>query len=126
MTMQKKNNSTETPLQRLRHEKRKLKALYEEDEKRLSEDWQYLTDNIGQLTFNSIVKGAKDSFFPSLLKSNKTPTPFDKEGGGYTLLNILSSSLPLIWEFAQPVLFKYAIRKIKSMFTSKKEDKKKK
>lgn len=124
--MTKKNNNLETPLQRLRLEKRKLKSLYEEDERKLSEDWQYLTDNIGVLVFNSVVKGVKDTVFPSLLKTNKPTSPLGKLEGGFAFLNILNSSLPLIWDIAQPILFKFAIKKIKSLFKSKRNEKEKK
>lgn len=111
------NKSEPTPIQRLRQEKRRLRELYTQDEKRLAEDWEYLTDNIGYLAFNSVVKGAKDSFLPSLLAPRK-----DTSGKGGAL-NILMQSMPLIWEIAQPMLVGYLVKRVKNMFSSKKKRK---
>lgn len=115
-----KNKNELTPLQSLRQEKRRLKALYEEDEKRLSEDWTYLTNNIGHLAFSSIVKSTKSSLLPSLLKTTRKSSD---EAGSNNLLNILSLSLPVVWEIAQPILVGFMIKKVKSLFTSKKKKK---
>lgn len=118
-----KNNDVNglTPIQKLRLEKKKLKDLYTEDERRLSEDWDYLTNNIGTLTLNSLFQNAKHSLGSGISPFAKSSSTEEK--GGYNILNILSSSLPLIWEIAQPILFSYMIKKIKSLFTSKKKKK---
>ena len=114
-----KNKKQQTPLQRLRQEKRRLKAMYTEDEKRLAEDWEYLTDNIGSLAFNSIVK---DAFFPALLKTGGESSG---KSGVHGILNTLTASMPLIWEIVQPMLMGYLIKKIKNIFSSKKKRKEK-
>lgn len=117
------NKNELSPIERLRLEKRELKVLYLKDEQNLSEDWEYLTHNFSSLALHSLVGGVTSAFS----KSNE-----DGESGGFInnlvrgestsmVFSSLTAIAPLVWGIAQPLLLKYAIKKIKGIFSSKKK-----
>ena len=116
----KKNNLS--PIQKIQQEKKDLKRLYEADGERLSENWDYLTNNIGTLTLNTLFKSTKN---PSG-KPESSSSSLASKIGGHPILSSLSLVLPIVWEIAQPMLFSYMIKKVKSLFSSKKKETKKK
>ncbi|NDV77654.1 hypothetical protein [Dysgonomonas sp. 511] len=118
-----KNNQT-SPLDELRLEKEIVKRQCEESEDRLAEHWDYLTDNAGSLIFNGLLggifgkrggrassSGQEKRVSSSGIMSNIAPGIFSG----------LSSFAPVVWDIVQPMLWGYAIKKVKSIFSSKKK-----
>lgn len=120
-----------SPLDELRQEKEIVKREVAESEDRLAEHWAYLSDNAPSLLFNSAINGIAGWFgFGHKAEPKRLQESDDAEGASGILANLqgvfgnLSAYFPLVWEIAQPMLLRYAVNKIKSLFTRKKKKKK--
>lgn len=119
-----------SPLDELRQEKEIARREVADSEDRLAEHWAYLSDNAPSLLFNSAVNGIAGWFgFGHKADPKRLNEPDDAEGTSGILGNLqgvfgnLSAYLPLVWEIAQPMLLRYAVKKFKSLFTRKKKKK---
>lgn len=121
------NNNKLTPIEQLKEDKRKLKIMYQQDADRLQANWDYMTDHIGIFFFNTALTSAKNIISSKKSKEQeKTPFAFlniFKSTSGTSALNMLSASLPVLWEIAQPMLIGLLVRRVKKIFTSKKKKK---
>ena len=112
-----------TPLQELRQEREIARREVAESEQRLAGHWNYLNDNIGTLVFSSVVNtslrklGLKHSKHEVAQTSEKAHSP----GIFQSVLGGVAAVSPLIWELVQPFLMKFAMNKIKSIFSRKKK-----
>lgn len=124
------------PLDELREEKEILKRECSEREDHLAEYWAFINDNAGILIMDGIIDTVKQKLglAPSRSSSVKNhpdqqlPAETDESndtGFMHTIKSGLQMTYPLIWEIAQPMLWDFALKKIKSIFTRKKKDKKK-
>jgi len=125
-----------TPLEELRREKEILKTECAEREDRLGEYWAYINDNAGSLILDGIIDTVKGKLgltpskksLPKYYSDESIPGFADTSGGtGFmnTIKNGLQMTYPLIWEIAQPMLWEFALKKVKSIFSRKKKKKKK-
>lgn len=105
-----------TPIEELRQEKRHLKRAYEADEERLLRNWNYLTNNTVTVLFNTAFNGAKGM----VNMTKEVAKPFAPAFKHLGVFSILSSSIPIIWSIAQPILLSFAVKKVKQMFGLKK------
>lgn len=112
-----------TPLEELRQEKAIARRECAESEERLGEHWTYLSDNAGPLLFHSAVNTVLRQFgFGPKEKSKFKDT--DSDGVAHSgLLGTLMAYYPVVWEIVQPMLLRFVIRKIKSIFSGKKRKK---
>lgn len=121
-----------SPLDELRQEKEIVKRECIESEDRLLDQWSYLSDNAGSLIFNGLV----NSIVGKLGFSNRIGGSQAKEkdeeqqdssplGIFHNVVNGVSAYYPLIWEIVQPMLWRYAMKKVKSIFSGKKKKKRK-
>lgn len=118
-------NKELTPLQQLRQNKREIKKQFKEDEERIASNWKYLTHNTGSVFFNTIFAGSK-RLLESKGGEERIQTPFGSIGSSFSsIASGLASSLPMVWEFVQPMLIGFVVKKIKGLFTSKKKKRKK-
>lgn len=115
-----------SPLEELRQEKVIVKRECEEIENRLAGQWAYLSDNAVPLVLDSIVSGIMQKLgfgghhrVESQKKDNSSSVGFANG-----ILGNLSAYTPLLWDLIQPMLWKFAVNKIKSIFTGKKKKKK--
>lgn len=107
-----------TPLELFRQEKEKVRRECAEKEGRLAEHWAYLSDHAGSLIFQSAIDGILHHFgFGSKRKSKEDSG--DTTNNGF--LTALTTYYPVIWEFLQPVLIRFVIKKIKSIFSRRKK-----
>lgn len=114
-----------SPLEQLRQEKEILRQECADGEARLSEHWTYISHNAGSLAFNSIVNTvARKLGFGGFKDDSQDQETTASTGFAQSAFNGLLAYYPLIWEFVQPMLIRFAIRKFKSLFTRKKKKKK--
>lgn len=110
-----------TPLQILRQEKEIAKRECTESEARLAGHWSYLSENATSLVFQSAIDAVLHKFgFGHRSRSGEDSS---SEGGQRGLLSGLAAYYPMIWEIAQPLLLRFAMKKIKSLFSRKKKKK---
>lgn len=114
-----------TALEILRAEKWELKKKYLADEERLVQNWDYLSNNVGTIFFNTMISSAKSVMGLSDNKSKESiPTPFGPSSPWQSAFSGLTASLPMLWDIAQPILINFVVKKIKGLFSSKKRRKK--
>lgn len=108
-----------TPLEELRQEKELVRLECKEGEERLSEHWAYLSDNAGSLIFQSTINSVLSVFgFGGSSKSKKRQEETSTSSG---LLSGLTAYYPVIWEIVQPIIWRFVIKKLKSIFSGKKK-----
>lgn len=120
------SNKQLTPLQQLRAEKRQLKKQYTAEGERLAQNWDYLSNNVGSIFFNTVLGSAKGLIGGNTKLKESIPTPFGQSNSLHAVFSGLTASLPVIWEIAQPMLIGFFVKKIKNFFFSKKKKKLKK
>ncbi|MDR2954468.1 MAG: hypothetical protein LBV43_05260 [Prevotella sp.] len=112
-----------SPLDELRKEKELAKIECEASEVVLAEQWAYLGDHAVSLVFNSILHGVTDKLGFGSKEQSKSQKVIGSGGGGF--LNNITSNLgayyPLLWDLLRPVLWAFAVKKVKSIFTGKKK-----
>lgn len=128
MTAPNKNNNL-APIDRLKEDKRRLKTVCQEDAKRLQDNWNYMSDHLPILFVNTALNSAK-IVMGNRKKKEKEKSPFGflsslGSGPSISMLGIMNTALPILWDIAQPMLVGLAFRKIKGLFSSKKKKKKK-
>lgn len=110
-----------TPLELLRQDKEMIRRECAEKEDRLAEHWSYLSDHAGSLIFQSAVNAVLRHFG---FGPKEKPKEGESEGiVSSGLLSTLTAYYPIVWEFVQPMLIRFVIRKIKSIFSRKKKKK---
>lgn len=115
-----------TPLEELRKEKEIVRSEVAESEVRLSEHWTYVSENAVPIIFDGAVNGiARYLGFGNALapKKAKEEDSVGSSGIFQNVFGIFSAYSPLVWEIVQPMLLRFAVRKIKSLFTRKKKRK---
>ncbi|MDR1881735.1 MAG: hypothetical protein LBR26_03010 [Prevotella sp.] len=106
-----------TPLQQLRQEKAIARRECAESEERLAAHWSYLSDNAGSLLFRSAINAALRQFGFGPKEDAKDS---GSDGMAYSgLLGNLAACYPIVWEVVKPMLFRFIIKKIKSVFSGK-------
>lgn len=128
MTTSNKNNS-QTPIDRLKEDKRRLKAVYQEDARRLQDNWNYMSEHLPILFVNTALNSAK-LVMNNKKKKQKEKGPFSffnslGAGPSISMIGIVNTALPILWDLAQPMLVGLSFRKLKGLFSSKKKKKKK-
>lgn len=123
-----KKTDKPTSLELILQEKKILQQECAEYEDVISEQWSYISDNIGTLLYTAAGKVARTQMkrliFPKSFtknKSGKQDQNGDENSNGL-LSNIWGSlqlALPIIWEVAQPMLLSMVVKKFKSIFTRK-------
>lgn len=116
-----------TPLEELRQEKEIVKREVAESEARLSEHWSYVSENAVPIIFDGAVNGVARYFgFGSRLASKDGQSEQNAGASGIfqNVFGLFSAYYPLVWEIVQPMLFRYVMKKIKSLFTRKKKTRK--
>lgn len=110
-----------SPLEELRIEREIVRQQCAESEDRLAEQWDYLSDNAGSLLLNAAVSNITGlfGFGHKSHKSSDTKQIAQAASSGNGIMSMLSSYYPLIWDIAQPLIWKFAMNKIKSIFTKK-------
>jgi hypothetical protein len=109
-----------TPLEELRQEKAIARRECAESEERLGEHWTYLSDNAGPLLFQSAMNTVLRQFgFGPKEKSKDTGDSGTIAHSG--LLGSLMAYYPIVWEIVQPMLLRFVVKKIKSIFSGKKK-----
>ncbi len=113
-----------TVLDELHKEKELLRQECAESEARLSEHWEYLSDNAPTLLINSAVSGIT-SWMGFGGKQNKEKETEVSESTGVlqTAWRGLMAYYPMVWDIVQPLLWRFAVKKIKSLFFGKKKKK---
>lgn len=106
-----------TPLEELRQEKEIVRRECKESEDRLAEHWVYLSDNAGSLLFQSAVNVVLGAFGFGGNKKKKE----EESSSSHGLLSGLTAYYPVIWDIVQPLLWRFFIKKIKSLFSGKKK-----
>lgn len=110
-----------TPLELLRQEKEVAKRECVESEARLAEHWSYLSDNASSLIFQSAINGVLRHFGFGPKEKNKDGESSGIANNGF--LGAFTAYYPVIWELVQPMLIRFVIRKVKSIFSRKKNKK---
>jgi hypothetical protein len=106
-----------TPLEELRQEKEIIRRECKDSGERLAEHWSYLSENAGSLLFQSAVNAVLGAFgFGESKKKKQEETSISN-----SLLHGLTAYYPVIWDIVQPLIWRYFIRKIKSLFSGKKK-----
>lgn len=103
-------------IEKLRLEKAELIEECHQYEERLLDRWIYTKENLGSLTVNSIFASAKmglSDLFGGFFGSKETEEDSKASSGFIKTIMVIS---PIVWSIAQPLLFKFALRKIKSIF----------
>lgn len=118
------------PLEELRREKEIVRREVVESEQRLGNRWSHLSDNAVPLLLNAAVHGIAGMFGFGHRTERKDARrqieePEGPSGIFQTVFNTLVTYYPLIWEIAQPMIIRFVINKIKSLFTRKKKRKRK-
>lgn len=108
-------------IEKLRLEKADIIEECRQYEEQFRDRWRYSKDNFGHLTVNSLFSSAKLGFndlLGSLFGGKDTRAEEDgKSSSGFT--QTLMAVSPIIWSIAQPLIIKFALRKIKSIFKRK-------
>lgn len=118
------------PLEELRLEKDIVRRECEVSEYHLAEHWSYLSDNAVSLLFNTAVNSivGKLGFSNRIGKSKEKEEEHEQSHSPLGIFQNVVSGLtaysPLIWEIAQPLLWRFAVKKIKSIFSGKKKKRK--
>lgn len=123
-----------SPIEQLREEKARLACECTEQEQRLLQRVGYARDNFGRLliasVFSSTKSGLSDIFSlftgvkSSKPKSNTDDSEVEEVSSSISkFAPMLMGAAPLIWEVVQPLLIGLVVKKIKSLFTSKKKKK---
>jgi hypothetical protein len=110
-----------TPLEELRREKEIIRRECKDSKERLAEHWLYLSDNAGSLLFQSAVNTVLGAFGVGGSKKKKQ----EEISTSNSLLSGLTAYYPVIWDIVQPLIWRYLVRKIKSLFSGKKKKKRK-
>jgi hypothetical protein len=109
-------------LDEIRQEKEILRRECAESEARLSGYWEYLSDNTPSLLINSAASGIAGWLgFGSKENKNKGTEASESAGLAQTAWSGLMAYYPLVWEIVQPLLWRFAVKKIKSLFSGKKK-----
>lgn len=115
-----------TLLDELRQEKEILRQECAESAARLSEQWEYLSDNASSLLINSAASGVTRWMGFGSKQSKDNGTEASEPAG---LIQMAWSGLmayyPLMWEMVRPLLWGFTVKKIKSLFSGKKKKKRK-
>jgi len=118
-----------SPLEELRREKEIVRGEVAECEDRLAGQWSYLSDNAAPLILNSAIHGIAGMLgFGNRQAVKDTREQKETSGSSGIIQNVFNGLItyyPLIWEIAQPMLLRFAINRIKSLFTRKKKKKRK-
>lgn len=115
------------PIDILRAERTKYKKAYQKEEAVLAEKWKYVNDNLTSLAASSLINGFMSSFgFGGSHASKETALANNAENRpGINLLKTVTgvamTSLPLVWDFVQPLILRSVIKKIKGLFSQKKK-----
>ncbi|MDU1889808.1 MAG: hypothetical protein E6767_03895 [Dysgonomonas sp.] len=115
-----------SPLEELRQERAIVKKECSSSEDRLAIHWLYIKDNAGSIIFSSILSSIAHSLGFGGFKSSSNKSKNDRHESSGFMSNIygaLSPYLPFVWEIAQPLLLRFAVKKIKSIFSGKKKRK---
>lgn len=116
------------PLEELRLEKEIVRREVAESENRLAGHWDYLSDNAMPLILNSVIHGVAAMFGFGRRKEQKDTRETEESVGSsgfiQNVFNGVMAYYPLIWEIAQPMLIRFFVNKIKSLFTRKKKKRK--
>ncbi len=114
-----------SPLMELRREKEIVRHELNQSEERLADHWGYFSDNASSLIINGAISGIAGW----MGFSHKKEKPIKTEGTGtasngifQNVLGTLTANYPLIWEIVRPMLIRFAINKVKSLFTGKKKE----
>lgn len=117
------------PLEELRQEKEIVRREVAESEERLGDQWAHLSDNAVPLLLNAAVHGIAGMFGFGRRAEQKDARRIEEPEGPsgifQTVFNSLITYYPLIWEIAQPMIIRFVINRIKSLFTRKKKKKRK-
>lgn len=117
---------TKTKLSELEKLRERKALLLDESnvlKEQLSYNWDYTKSHFGKLLLGSTVsstKGGISDIF-SLISGKK-----DENSKPSATMNLLTSTAPVIWSIAQPMIWGLLVKKIKSAFTRKKKKKQKK
>ncbi|WP_147625549.1 hypothetical protein [Gabonibacter massiliensis] len=96
-----------TPLEELIAEKKDVRSRLRLQEKKLGEDFSYVRQHAGSL----FLSGLSLLFFPSSSDdTKKSDSPFN----GY--FSALKSVMPFIWDVTLPILIRWFVKKIVSLF----------
>lgn len=113
-----------TLLDELRQEKEILRQECAESADRLSEHWEYLSENAPTLLMNGAVSGIAGWLgFGGKDNKEKGSEVSESTGLVQTAWSGLMAYYPLVWEIVQPMLWRFAVKKIKSFFSGKKKKK---
>lgn len=118
------SNKQLSPLEQIRAEKLRLKTQYKSDGERLVQNWDYLSNNVGSIFFNTIINSAKGIIGGGSGQKNRIPTPFGQSSAFQSVFNGLTASLPMVWDLVQPMLIGFMVKKVKNLFSFKKKKKK--
>lgn len=121
-----KNNKT-TLLDELRQEKEIVRQECADNETRIAEHWLYFSENASSLLVGSAVSGIINWLgFGGNKKEKVQHEEEETESTSlvHTAWNGLMTYYPVIWEIAQPLIWRFAVNKIKSLFSGKKKKKK--
>lgn len=114
-------------LEELRREKELVRREVKDSEGRLAGHWTYLSDNAMPLILNSTVNGISAMLgfgYRTTPKSAALPKqPTESTGIFQNIYGSMMAYSPLIWEIAKPMLIRYAVNRVKSLFTRKKKKK---
>lgn len=110
-------------LDEIRREKEVLRRECAESETRLSEHWEYLSDNAPSLLINNAASGIAGWLgFGGKESKDKGTEASEPAGLVQTVWSGLMAYYPLVWEIVQPLLWRFAVKKIKSLFSGKKKN----
>ncbi|MDR1090910.1 MAG: hypothetical protein LBL79_07515 [Prevotella sp.] len=111
-------------LDEIRQEKEILRRECAEGKTRLLEHWTYLSDNAPLLLINSAASGIAGWLgFGGKENKEKGTEVSEPAGLAQTAWSGLMAYYPLVWEIVQPLLWRFAVKKMKSLFSGKKKKK---
>lgn len=122
-----KTHKKRKPIDILRAERTKYKKAYQKDEAVLADKWKYVNDNLTSLAASSLINGFMSSFgFGGNHASKETAladTGENKPAFNFlkTVTGVAMTSLPLVWDFVQPLILRSIIKKVKGLFSGKKK-----
>ncbi|WP_294142636.1 hypothetical protein [uncultured Sanguibacteroides sp.] len=99
-----------TPLEELIAEKRELRSRLRVQEEKLNDDFSYVRQHAGSL----FLSGLSLLFFPS---SSEDTEKNDSSSGSY--FSVFKAVMPFVWEAAVPILIRWFIKKVTSLFRKK-------
>lgn len=116
-------------LSALRLEKEVLREECTESETNLVMHWEYVRDNVGSLLLSSAISSTRRKLgFGSKKAKAKTDSSIDNENiksDSKGIFQIVTGGLfaisPFIWDIVQPALINFVMKKVKSIFSSKKK-----